>query len=121
MANIAGKNIDELCAFLKSTVPDLESGVIQNIKLHKISGELFLQLSEEYLREIAPLLGDRLQLRKIISGAHEPLTPLSEGSVSRQVTSLLSHGTPEVTDVFEVISLYDINVHVFPELNIFCV
>ena len=35
---------------------------------YKIDGEAFLELTEEYLREVAPILGDRIKLKKIISG-----------------------------------------------------
>ena len=46
--------------------------VISNIKQHKIDGKIFLQLNEEYLREVAPLLGDRMKLKQVISEALVP-------------------------------------------------
>ena len=46
--------------FLEIEFPNLEDHVLENIKKHKIDGQAFLQLNEEYLKEVAPPLGDRL-------------------------------------------------------------
>ena len=37
--------------------------------MHKIDGLTFIQLNEEYLRELAPLLGDRIKIKKLVSVA----------------------------------------------------
>ena len=57
----------EVCTFLKTEIPMLSEGVLTIIVNHKIDGEAFLALNEEYLREIAPFLGDRIKLKKRIS------------------------------------------------------
>ena len=60
-----GKSVEQLCDYLREE--DVDEAILINIKKHKIDGSLFVQLSDEYLREIAPLLGDRLQLKNIIT------------------------------------------------------
>lgn len=60
---------EELCEYLSQSLPDLDHAVLDNFKRHKIDGFTFLQLNEEYLREVAPLLGDRIKIKKIISEA----------------------------------------------------
>ena len=49
---------DEVCDFLKDQIPSISDSIFQKINEHKIDGEVFLALTDEYLREIAPLLGD---------------------------------------------------------------
>ena len=58
---------DELCGLLGGRLPGLSGEVFDNIIKHKIDGELFQFLDDEYLREIAPLLGDRLKIRRMIN------------------------------------------------------
>ena len=53
---------------LKKQIPFISEGILERSVEHKINGEVFLQLNDEYLREIAPLLG-RLKLKKIINKA----------------------------------------------------
>ena len=43
-----------LCEFLEIEFPDLDNHVLENIKKHKIDGQTFLQLNEEYPKEVAP-------------------------------------------------------------------
>ncbi|CAI8031486.1 hypothetical protein GBAR_LOCUS17865, partial [Geodia barretti] len=45
----------------------LSESILDNIFEHKIDGEVFLSLNDENLREIAPLLGDRLKIKRLIS------------------------------------------------------
>ena len=52
-----------MCDYLREE--DVDEAILTNIKKHKIDGLLFVQLNDEYLREIAPLLGDRLRLKNI--------------------------------------------------------
>ena len=59
MCSIHMKSVNDLCEF-----SDLEDHVLENIKKHKIDGQTFLQLNEEYPKEVAPPLGDRLKLKK---------------------------------------------------------
>ena len=57
----------EISDFVKNEIPGLSEDVLTSIVSHKIDGEVFLALNEEYLREIAPFLGDRIKLKKVIS------------------------------------------------------
>ena len=52
---------------LEEDIPSLSEGILDNIVEHKIDGEIFLSLNDENLREIAPLLGDRLKIKRLIS------------------------------------------------------
>ena len=60
-----GNSVEQLCDYLREE--DVDEAILINIKKHKIDGSLFVQLNDEYLREIAPLLGDRLRLKNIIT------------------------------------------------------
>ena len=54
----------EVCVFLKEQVPSIPENILEKMKEHKIDGEAFLALNEEYLREISPLIGDRLKIKR---------------------------------------------------------
>ena len=58
---------DEVCGLLSDRLPQLDREVFDNIIKHKIDGELFLFLNDGSLREIAPILGDRLKIRRLIN------------------------------------------------------
>ena len=66
MCSIHMKSVNDLCEFLEIEFPDLEDHVLENVKKHKIDGQTFLQLDEEYLKDVTPLLGDRVRLKKVI-------------------------------------------------------
>ena len=51
-----------VCDFLKEQVPGLSEDVLEKVINHKIDGEVFLELDDVYLKEIASLLGDRLKI-----------------------------------------------------------
>ena len=59
----------EVSSFMKSQLPAVSEDVLTAIINHKIDGEVFLVLNEEYLREISLILGDRIKMKKIISDA----------------------------------------------------
>ena len=61
MENFESLSCDSVCAFLKERVPS----ILEKIKDHRIDGEVFFALNDEYLREVAPLLGDRLKIKII--------------------------------------------------------
>lgn len=67
---------EEVCIVLQQEIPTLSEDILKRIVEHKIDGEVFLGLNDEYLREIAPLLGDRLKLRRVLAST------LDEVSVS---------------------------------------
>ena len=43
---------EEVCAYLKQQIPFISEGILERFVEHKIDGEVFLQLNDEYLREI---------------------------------------------------------------------
>ena len=69
MANFQALTCESVCAYLKENIPNLSDGVVEKVKEHKIDGEVFLALDDDYLREIAPLLGDRLKMKRVIADA----------------------------------------------------
>ena len=85
MSCVENKDVDELCDFIKDSILDIECDVLENFKRHNVNGEIFAQLDEEYLRELPPLLGDRVRL-KIISAAFEPAS-VTQTPESTPVTS----------------------------------
>ncbi|XP_019862681.1 PREDICTED: uncharacterized protein LOC109591386 [Amphimedon queenslandica] len=113
MAQIHSLSVDGLVDLLQKEIPGLEAAVSDNIRRHKIDGQIFIQLNEEYLREIAPLLGDRVRLKQIISSSLEPSTcnfassPVSFSSPSYVSDSLdstaqdVSRSTHDVSHVTE--------------------
>ena len=56
-------SVEELCEFLRDN--HVSSDVSDRVKSNQINGELFLELSSDELKEIAPVLGDRVALRKL--------------------------------------------------------
>lgn len=60
-------SVEDVCDYLRRQAPKLDNAVFDKLSEHKIDGEAFMELNEEYLREIAPLLGDRLKIKKVIN------------------------------------------------------
>ena len=98
------KSIDELCDYLSTEITDISEDVLSNFRMHKIDGNLFLQLNEEYLREIAPLVGDRMKLKKVLSVALEPFpatpitSPCQYDSPNQSTTPLITPTTSYAGD-----------------------
>lgn len=59
----------KVCDFVKEQVPGVSEDVLEKVMDHKIDDEVFLELNDTYLKEIAPLLGDRLKIRRAITTA----------------------------------------------------
>lgn len=57
-----------VCNFLLKEIPTISEKVLQKIEEHKVDGEVFIQIAadDEHLKEIAPLLGDRWKLKKVL-------------------------------------------------------
>lgn len=66
MASFDEYTPEQVVAFVKGGIPTLSVEVLETITAHKIDGEVLLEMNDEYLLEIAPLLGDRLKLKKAI-------------------------------------------------------
>ena len=100
-AEIENKTVDDLCDFL-SQEQEIDTSVVENIRKHKIDGSIFIQLDEEYLREVAPLLGDRIRLKRIVASAVEPFsentTPINASLLSPAIR------TPTITPSVSVSS-----------------
>lgn len=60
---------DEVCDYLKEQIPSISENILEKIREHKIDGEVFLALNDEYLQEVAPLLGDRLKIKRTVTAA----------------------------------------------------
>jgi hypothetical protein len=80
-AGLEGLSPREICAYVKDQIPSISDEVLERFKEHEIDGSVFLELNDEYLREIAPRLGDRLKLKRIITRA------LNSSPCSSSVTS----------------------------------
>ena len=68
-AGFEGLSPEEICAYVKEQIPSISDEILERFKEHEIDGSVFLELNDEYLREIAPRLGDRLKLKRIITRA----------------------------------------------------
>lgn len=66
---IESLSTEDLCFYLKQEIPSLSEDVFKLLNEHKIDGGLFLELDDEYLKEVAPLLGDRLKLKRVMKTA----------------------------------------------------
>lgn len=66
MARFEEFSPEDVRDYIQEEIPQIEKDVLEKIVLHKIDGETFLVLNDEYLWEIAPLLGDRLKMKKLI-------------------------------------------------------
>ena len=56
----------EVCTYLEQEIPTLSQEVLMKFEEHKIDGEVCSALTEEFLREIAPLLGDQLEIKRVL-------------------------------------------------------
>ena len=67
----------EVCAFLKQQIPTISEAVLDQVIAHKVDGEVFPYIDDEYLRELAPLVGDTFKVKKAIHKARELLSEVS--------------------------------------------
>ena len=59
----------EVLMYLKEYAPTLSEDVLEVIVSQKIDGEVFMALDGESLREIAPLVGDRVKIKSALNHA----------------------------------------------------
>ena len=58
--DIESFNCEELCLWLqKELIDDVGEEFLQSLRPQRIKGQAFLELTDEELKEIAPLLGER--------------------------------------------------------------
>lgn len=68
--------MEEFCDFLTNN--NVSEEVVEKIKVNKIDRELFMEMNECDIKEIAPLMADRLILRKLLRDKqHTPRKVLS--------------------------------------------
>lgn len=58
-------DVEDLAGFLLSK--GVPSDIIESFKEHGINGQTFVQMSEEHIKELAPRIVDRVNLKKIAS------------------------------------------------------
>lgn len=69
---------DELCEYLESQ--NVDPDIIETVKKNKISGASFLQLTEDHLKEMFPVIGERMcvsQLLQTLKGPQLTVSPRS--------------------------------------------
>ena len=50
-----------ICVFLREELPSLDEDVIETFRQNKIDGIAFIEPNDEYLREVCPVLSDRMK------------------------------------------------------------
>ena len=70
MATFRDYTPEDVCLYIKEKVSTIFDGVLKNIVAEKIDGEVLLEMDDDSLREVAPLVGDRLKIKKAISKAY---------------------------------------------------
>lgn len=68
---------EDVKRYLQKEIPTLSESVLENILKEKIDGEAFVEMDDDYLREIAPLGGDRIKMKKVIRKAKSSVTIVS--------------------------------------------
>lgn len=58
---------NEVVLFLAGEVPDIDENVLKSFADNKVSGDLLLDLDDDSLRELIPVLGDRIRVKKVIA------------------------------------------------------
>lgn len=61
--DIASFTVDELCTYLEKE--NFSADVIEAFYENEVNGSLFLDLSEENMKEVSPTLRERIRLRKL--------------------------------------------------------
>ena len=84
----------DICLYLRENIPSLSEDIFQAVLDHKIDGEVFLNLNDEYLREIAPLLGDRLKIKRILAASLSNVYTFTRFLVTIAITFLFYSSLP---------------------------
>lgn len=70
MARIEEMGIDEFCDYLLEE-KGFHSDVVTCFSRNRIAGATFLELSEDDLKDLVPVVGDRVDVRKLLVEAKE--------------------------------------------------
>ena len=65
-------SVDDVCVFLEDKLPNLDKEVVEAFKKNKIDGTAFIELNDEYLRELCEVLDDRIKIKKLVQSSVEP-------------------------------------------------
>ena len=65
--NFEALSPEDVCIFLQEEISTISKDVLEKIVENKIDREVFLTLTDTYLREIAPLLCDRLKIMLLVT------------------------------------------------------
>ena len=66
---------EDVCIFLENEIPTISEDILKKIVEHKIEGEVFLSLNDEYL--IAPLLGDLIKIKRMLTATFAKVSTVS--------------------------------------------
>ena len=64
MERVSKMSKEDLCDYLNTKGLDLEA--IDTVKQNRLSGATFLELSKEHLKELFPVIGDRIAVSKLL-------------------------------------------------------
>ena len=70
MAQIEEMGVDEFCDYLLEQ-KGFHSDVVTNFNRNRISGATFLDLNDEDLKDLVPVIGDRVNVRKLLVESRE--------------------------------------------------
>ena len=69
--DFTGLGVGELCNRIERCDHEFPETVIDDLRSNGISGSVFLQLTSEELKELAPRIADRVALRQIQSAVSD--------------------------------------------------
>ena len=112
---------DDICVFLREEFSSLVEDVIETFRQNRIDGIAFIELNNECHRELCPILGDCMKIKKIVQTCVErissPLTPksctLNSSSMSKGQTPCSSLCSSNTVTVCMIINFFIFNVYIF--------
>ena len=72
MERVAKMSKEELCDYLDGKGLDPEA--VDAVRQNRLSGATFLELSKEHLKELFPVVGDRIAVSKLLESLKVSLT-----------------------------------------------
>ena len=78
--------------FLVDEIATISKDVLEIVVEHKIDGEVFLSLDDDLLREIAPLVGDRFKIKRLLTALlHKNISAVSLDHVKKTDHARIAH------------------------------
>lgn len=91
---------EDVCSYLREHILSLDEDIIESFLNNRIDGVAFAELNDDYLKELCPILGDRMKLRNLVQSCVEPTsTPSTPRNVS---TSHSAHSSVASGDTVKV-------------------